>query len=145
MSFSLEVKDFADKTGKNVLDLTREIAIDLFTGISRQTPVDTGRLKRNWNASLNSPDLSTTTSVDPAGEASISNMKGVVKKAKEGDSIFYSNNLVYAPIIEYGLYPITESPRTSGGFSRQAPNGMVRINIARVNEIMRKAIAGIPK
>jgi hypothetical protein len=59
MTFSLDIKEFAKKVDKNIDDVGRTVAIDLFSAIVKQSPVDTGRFRNNWNASINAPDLST--------------------------------------------------------------------------------------
>ena len=46
-----------------------------------------------------------------------------------------ANNLPYAHVIEYGGYP-GDGPNTVGGFSKQAPAGVVRVNVARFEAIL---------
>jgi hypothetical protein len=134
MTFSLDIKEFAKKVDKNIDDVGRTVAIDLFSAIVKQSPVDTGRFRNNWNASINGPDLSTIETTDKSGEKAIS---GIVNTAKafnfsaEG-TIFLSNNLPYAQRLEYG-------------WSKQAPSGMVRVNIARFQSAINKAIQSLPK
>jgi hypothetical protein len=43
MTFSLDIKEFAEKTKRNVNDVKQTVAIDLFGSIIKGSPVDTGR------------------------------------------------------------------------------------------------------
>ena len=63
-----------------------------------------------------------------------------------GKRLFFTNPMPYANVVEYGGYPnppkmgtnTSESgtPKfqklSTGGYSRQAPSGMVRINVKRM-------------
>lgn len=65
-----------------------------------------------------------------------------------GKRIFFTNNLPYANTAEYGGYPNPVETGTwtgnkyqklsAGGYSRQAPNGMVRINIKKMEARIKK-------
>lgn len=132
MTFSLDIKEFAEKTERNVNDVKQTVAIDLFGSIIKGSPVDTGRFRGNWNASIGSPDLSVSESADVSGQSSTSEMTKTITTSTVNDSLFMSNNLPYAERLEYG-------------WSKQAPSGMVRINIARFQAAIQKAIAKLPK
>lgn len=132
MTFSLDIKEFAEKTERNVNDVKQTVAIDLFGSIIKSSPVDTGRFRGNWNASIGSPDLSVSESADVSGQSSTSEMTKTITTSTVNDSLFMSNNLPYAERLEYG-------------WSKQAPSGMVRINIARFQAAIQKAIAKLPK
>jgi hypothetical protein len=132
MTFSLDIKEFAEKTERNVNDVKQTVAIDLFGSIIKSSPVDTGRFRGNWNASINSPDLSASSSIDPSGQGSTSKMAQTIETSTVDDTLYISNNLPYAQRLEYG-------------WSKQAPSGMVRVNIARFQAAIQKAIAKLPK
>lgn len=85
---------------------TKKMAKDV---VSR-SPVDTGRFKSNWNAALNSPDIS----IDKTEGGGFTS---VINSLKIGDKFYFTNNLPYALRLEYG-------------WSDQAPGGMVRLAIA---------------
>jgi hypothetical protein len=57
-----------------------------------------------------------------------------------GSLTWLSNNLPYIEKLEYGGYP--DGPNTIGGFSKQAPAGMVRVNMARITAHVRAARRG---
>lgn len=79
-------------------------------------------------------------------------------KLKNGGELFLFNNSPQARVIEYGGYPNPVKKgtyrkgrgyekRSSGGFSRQAPQGMVRKNLAgfgtRFRSRVKKALRGV--
>ena len=106
MSFDKDIKDFNKKTEKAALNVFRGTALSLFGRIVKRTPVDTGRLRGNWQASIN---------ISPSGNGD-TNYRTTVGGVKLGDSIYLTNNLPYANAIE-------------NGHSKQAPVGMVRVTI----------------
>jgi hypothetical protein len=130
-TFTLDVSKFIDKTSKTADAEVRKICLDLLTGIVLKTPVDTGRARANWFTSINSPSANVTVSTDPSGSSTISSGLSAISKAT-GNVLWITNNLPYIYRLEFGGYP--NGPKTTGGFSSQAPAGMVRVtvnNIAR--------------
>lgn len=132
MSFSLDIKEFAEKTGRDIDQTIRSASAQVFDLIITETPVDTGRLRANWQASLGSPATGYSESVDKNGTDTKRQMRAVVNSHSGDGAIYMANNLPYARPIEYG-------------WSRQkAPNGMVRVNILRFEEAINKAIRELP-
>tara|TARA_R110000796_G_scaffold192501_1_gene309165 strand:- start:101 stop:505 length:405 start_codon:yes stop_codon:yes gene_type:complete len=129
MNFSLDVKKFAAKSNRNVSDVIVATSVDLFSTIITETPVDTGRLRANWQASLGSPITSKTETTDKTGGETKSKMISVINTFAGDGSLFLSNNLPYAYRIEFL------------GWSRlKAPKGMVRVSFRQVHSAMKKAI-----
>ena len=123
MSFKGDIQKFEKKAMKAATLVIRGTALDLSASIITRTPVQTGRLRGNWQTELNrlaSGEVTTT----PA--AAIARNKGVIGKAKIADSIYLVNNLPYAPVVERGNY------------SKQAPAGMVRVTINAFKRIVQK-------
>lgn len=131
-TFTLDVSKFVDKASKTADAEVRKICYDLVTGIILKTPVDTGRARANWFTSVGSPSGNITASVDPSGSSSISSAVSAISKAT-GNVLWITNNLPYIYRLEFGTY--NDGPKTVGGFSRQAPAGMVRVTI---NDIARQ-------
>ena len=71
---------------------------------------------------------------DASGDATIATMTQFVATAPY-DQFTLSNNLPYAWKLEYGGYP-GDGPNTVGGYSKQAPSGCVRVNVARFDAIL---------
>ena len=127
MTFALNLSKAIEKAKDKAELAVRGIAIDLFNDVINTSPVDTGRFRNNWNSSVGKPDLSTTEETDKTGNAAKAKVYSVVMNYKLGEqSLFLCNSLPYAEVLEYG--------RANGKpGSIQAPHGMVRVSIARMN------------
>lgn len=94
--------------------------------IIKGTPVDEGRARNNWFLTVGSPSglVGRADSTRGGGsDASLMTMPESVLNKK----IYFTNNLPYIETLEYGGYPTPSSgTKTTGGFSKQAPNGWVR-------------------
>lgn len=86
-----------------------------------------GRFRGNWNFSIGYPDNSFRIHPDPTGEAATARLVNGAIEFKAGDTAFIVNNLPYAIPLEFG-------------HSTQAPGGMVRITVARFQQIVQEAI-----
>lgn len=127
--FTLDMKRFVEKAGKNADLAVRKVLFDIDSRVAFRTPVDSGRLRANWVASIDSPysgQLSATQRKD---------YSGVINQAA-GKVFYLTNNLPYAAVVEFGLYGSppgsANGPKTTNGFSKQAPAGMVGITIAEI-------------
>lgn len=88
------------------------------------TPVDTGRARGNWQATLDSP---ATEEIE--NESMSVALAGVAANlGKINDVSFLANNLPYIEELE-------------DGSSKQAPAGMVRRNMARVQRLINEQAA----
>lgn len=140
MSFALDVSAFAAKAKKNPEIVIRQVSIKLFSAIILGSPVDTGRFRMNWQAAGRSPETGTLIGEDKTGATAIGRMSSVVVGLKDWSEFTLANNLPYANVIEYGGYP-GEGPNTTGGYSKQAPQGVVRVNIKRFNTLLAEEAA----
>lgn len=120
MSFSDDIKKFANKTEQAALFVFRGSSLGVFNKVIIRTPVDTGRLRGNWQASLSGP---LSGEVDSGGGAALNQASRVTSGAKITDSIYMVNNLPYAGVIE-------------DGSSKQAPLGMVKVTISEYQRIV---------
>ena len=55
MSFASDVAKFAKLTNSSLDETGRAITLELFGSVIKDTPVDTGRARGNWQTSLGSP------------------------------------------------------------------------------------------
>jgi hypothetical protein len=125
VSFSDDVQGFAAKAGKSVDETMRAIALELFSSTIKDTPVDTGRARGNWQTTIGAP---ATGEVDRLGEGeAVKEVSATVADFSGGKVIYLSNNLPYIYRLEYD------------GWSDQAPGGMLRKNVARIQQIVAKA------
>ncbi len=122
-SFNAEWDRAVTKSKKNIYKIIKESAGILFTDIIMGTPVDTGALRGSWVASLGSPDLNESFSLDKGGSRTAQAARMAIDYYKGEDNIYLSNSKPYADTIEYG-------------HSSQAPIGMVRVNIIRFGSIV---------
>jgi len=137
MSFNSQIKSFNDKTQKAASAVFRGTALSLFGKIVKRTPVGNrstwkgkaskgytgGRLRANWQVQINTPADGEVNKEDKNGGKSIDNGNANMARAKIGDSIYITNNLPYADVIENGR-------------SDQAPSGMVKVTIAEFKKIV---------
>ena len=134
-SFEDQVRAFASRANMSVERTVKGTAIKLFSAVIKSSPVDTGRFRANWTAAGVQPSTVTTDMTDKSGSAATGAMVNYINSAK-GQTVFtMANNLPYAHVIEYGGYP-GDGPNTVGGFSKQAPQGVVRVNVARFDAIL---------
>jgi hypothetical protein len=122
MSFTADVHRIAEKIGDSVENVASATFIELFASVIKDTPVDTGRLRGNWQTTKNSPAQGETKRT--GGSVAIAEAHAVVRKP---DLYYLTNNLPYAARIEFD------------GYSKiKAPLGMVRINAKRLKRILRE-------
>lgn len=86
-----------------------------------------GRFRGNWQFSIDIPAEGELDQVDPSGAATLSSLKAKVGSLTAGQTAYVVNNLPYAVPLEYG-------------HSKQAPEGMVRVTVARFQQIVDEAI-----
>ena len=115
-NFTLDMSKYGEKTIKQIDQFVRKTAIDLTTSIIKSTPVDTGRARANWFVSFESAIEDITDDTNSA--KALSNATNTILKGKIGKYIYIQNNLDYIVGLEYGK-------------SKQAAQGMVRINVER--------------
>ena len=134
-SFEDQMRAFAKKANMSVEKTIKGTSIKLFSAVIKSSPVDTGRFRANWLCAGVTPVPSVVDMTDKTGASATSEMVGYINSAK-GQMVFtLANNLPYAYKLEYGGYP-GDGPNTVGGFSRQAPQGFVRVNVARFEQIL---------
>lgn len=135
-------ENFTKLTEEGYTRLNKDIRGVYLAGLSNiveGTPVDSGRARNNWFLSVSTPSSSTTTS-KAKGLGAIRQLRAMPKRVL-GRKIYYTNNLSYIGVLEYGGYPKNpkaNTGKTSGGFSRQAPNGWVRTTLKKMQSKIRK-------
>lgn len=120
--FKQRIEKSKDKTELFFKKLTTQISAEII----QMTPVDKGQLHWNWfvgNGLINGNTEPHTG--NDKGSASSRNESLINSINVNGQIIYVTNALPYAHRIEYE------------GWSRQAPAGMVRVTLARMNAISR--------
>lgn len=95
-TFAADISKWAEKSGRNLDQVTRGVTLRLFSAVVRDTRVDTGRLRGNWQVSLDSP---------ASGELERFQKNGGLVAAEAGQVSgmalnIMTNNLPYAEVWE---------------------------------------------
>lgn len=113
--FKADIAKFAQQLDINLATVIRKIALDLWTKVTKKTPVDTGRARASWIVSEGEPDIVTTAPVGTNAVPTPPDFSNV-----DGTKVVYIlNNVSYIEALE-------------DGHSKQAPAGMVRISLAEL-------------
>lgn len=128
--FTAAIKRFQEKATQRVSRTRRAVALELFNSVIADTPVRTGRAQGNWQASLDTPVAGT---VERLGEhMAKAEAERVTLSAGPDSTIYLSNNLPYIVPLEYGHS------------QEQAPHGMVRKNMSRIEGILANKASQLP-
>jgi hypothetical protein len=129
-----EVKKMIAKNKKQANIDIKSIYFSGLRTIIKATPVEEGRAKNNWFlTSGQSFSLSSGRSADKGGggsDSSLLTMPEYVLNKK----IYFTNNLPYIGVLEFGGYPTPGTDKTTGGYSAQltpfkSPKGWVRATL----------------
>jgi len=129
--FSDEIRQFNIDFSNLSDEVFRVTVIKFFGQIVRASPVDEGRFRANWFVTINRPSVNVgpIISEDQVNQRIERKVNGV----RESRVFWLTNNLPYSEVIEFGGFG--DGPKTSGGFSRQAPKGVVRTTAKRFSRI----------
>ena len=128
--FTLGIQAFVAKAKKNPETVMRSVSLKLFSAIIKASPVDTGRFRGNWQTTGVTPATGLIAGVDPTGGKAVNSAATFITNAPGWDTFTLTNNLPYAERLEYG-------------WSKQAPVGMVRVNIARFQQLINEEAAKV--
>jgi len=116
MSFASGIAGYAKRTGLSIDNAVIAVCAEASTSIIKMTPVDTGRARGNWYATIG--ESSTETSETRRDTDATSVAISTAQKAS-GKVFFLSNNLPYIRGLEYGR-------------SKQSPSGFMRITVEKI-------------
>lgn len=123
MGFTADIKAFAKKTGQKADEQAIATLFKLNSLVVDRTPVDTGRARGGWIASVGSPSRSKGRA-SKKGQGVIRNANTQAEKAVKNKDIYYlTNNVQYIAVLEYGS-------------SAQAPNGMIRVSMQEIEGLI---------
>lgn len=131
-SFAAQLHEFADMVQQDADEVFQIVATEVGQSVINLTPVDTGRALSNWNAGINAPDDVYRQTEDPLDSKTSARLAGEFQSLKFGDTAYITNATPHVPFLEYGS-------------SKQAPNGMIRITLARFNNIVQDAVSRVAK
>ena len=121
--FTLDIKNFVEKAKKNPETVARQVSFKLFSAVIKASPVDTGRFRMNWQTAGAVAPSGIIDGADKGGAAAIGDAASYIFAASDWNEFTLTNNLPYAERLEYG-------------WSNQAPQGFVRVNVARFNTLL---------
>lgn len=131
MTFALDINKWVQDCEKKQDQFVRKICLDLTSQVVLGTPVDTGRARANWQASINTPASGTkqysgdkgskisAPSSSAASNKAIGEAQSAIKQAT-GNVFYLTNNLPYIRRLEFE------------GWSKQARQGWVRAAVRRI-------------
>lgn len=122
MSFKGQTDAWVNKATHMTDRQVQYICMSLMRDVVAGTPVDTGRARGNWQASIGSPADGTLEKTDKNGGTTINKGAKVAKDAT-GNVFYLTNNLPYIYRLEFE------------GWSNQAPQGWVRTAVQRAKAI----------
>jgi hypothetical protein len=137
----------AKKTKTDIETVIRAAAFKLFSDVVIRSPVDTGRFRANWNVSHNTIDTTVTENVQKDMMVKMEQVRSALLNIPIGGTFWLANSLPYALVLEYGMYPNLPTggeDKTIGGYSRQAPHGMVRISAREFAANVERAVRSKP-
>lgn len=128
--FTLDIQAFVAKAKKNPETVMRSVTLKLFSAIIKASPVDTGRFRGNWQTTGVTPATGLIAGVDPTGNKAVNSAATFITNAPGWDTFTLTNNLPYAERLEYG-------------WSKQAPTGIVRVNVVRFQQLINEEAAKV--
>lgn len=148
MGWSIPLDKLAEKAQLDLETVARRATLQVFRNVVMMSPVDSGRFKGAWQVSYGAPNTSTASKMDKSPVGSIgAAMTAVVEQANTlpvGGITYISNSLPYARTLENGGYPNppkNPTGKTEGGYSIQAPAGMVRVTAIQFNDYVQRVIS----
>lgn len=131
-AFKASFAELVKRTQANTDLLVRRVVGDFQRSLVLRSPVDTGRFRGNWQCGLGKVNLDTDSPPDKAGPGPVSRADAVMRQWKAGQTIYLTNSLPYARRLEYG-------------WSRQQPQGMVRITVQEYSQKLAAQVARLPQ
>lgn len=127
IQFKADLDKLAKKLDIKKSTVVKKVVIDLWNGVTRRTPVDTGRARANWFVTQGAP----TDRVDLHEGAKKGGVAAPIPpdvgEITGDESVFIINNLPYIEALE-------------NGHSKQAPAGMVKLAIQAEEAAIARAI-----
>lgn len=118
-AFSADLSKFLAHYSGNADATVRHAIVLVSQGVIMNTPVDTGRLRGNWQFGI-TPPSGTLAVEDKVGAGTMAKISAQTAGVRAGGECWIVNNLPYAARIEYGHSSV------------KAPHGMVRITLANL-------------
>lgn len=158
--FNRAVQQFTKNlTQDQLVIFHKRIAMDALRLVVNKTPADTGRARGNWQTTINVPASGESYKGVPnpsgasgagasAAQFAIDNGRKVIESIFPFCALYLTNNVPYIRVLEFGQFdPPDPGPSKDrrkgrlgeilvrGGYSTQAPNGMVTVTITQLRQM----------
>lgn len=140
MDFTKAMEQWTKQVSLKMDNIFKDVVILVGESVVRISPVDTGLFRGNWQLTVDGEESSALSRLDPTGGAALASITSRAQGLKAGQVAYILNHLEYGYDLEYGTYNGPTAKVTEQGFSRQAPEGMVRVTEARFISIVEEAI-----
>ena len=151
--WSIPFDKLAKKVGADIEIVVKAAALTVFSDVVIRSPEDTGRFRQNWNLAYTVMNETITDETSHGFQGKIDAIRRELLTMPIGGVFWLTNSLPYALVLEYGLYPNPPKRGTYvkgegwviksiGGYSKQAPHGMVRIAARNFAENVDRAVNG---
>jgi hypothetical protein len=138
--FTLNLDKWTAKAKGRVELVVKKITFDIFSRVIYRTPVDTGAARMNWLCGVNQIRTETTEATDKGGGQAVAAAAAVIEAGGVGNVVYMVNNLPYIDALENGR--VMPDGTTTPPWSKQAPNGMLRLTIQQYPGIVAAAARG---
>jgi hypothetical protein len=125
---------------KNKKESNEKLRIIFFKGLRdmiKPTPVDQGRARNNWFLTTGMPSGLVGRDASESGAGSFRSLESMPDYVLN-KKVYFTNNIPYIGMLEYGGYGKPGTSKTNNGFSIQAPEGWVRIGLEKMLQEVRK-------
>lgn len=120
------INGWIDETEFAINETLQTIVLKIGDSVVSLSPVDTGRFKGNWQLTIDGTSNSSLLRTDVDGFVTLADMAATVNSFTAGQVAYIQNHVLYGEDLEYG-------------YSKQAPDGMVRITEAKFVRIVEEA------
>lgn len=140
MDFTKAMGQWTKQVSLKMDNIFKDVVILVGESVVRISPVDTGLFRGNWQLTVDGEESNELNRLDPTGGAALASITSRAQGLKAGQIAYILNHLEYGYDLEYGAYNGPTAKVTEQGFSRQAPEGMLRVTEARFISIVEEAI-----
>lgn len=138
MSWKNKPTDFIKVIESDLVNQQKEIVADVIQGVVLSSAVDTGAVRANNRIGIGHVDgKADENEVDKGGQRTLTRELAKLGSLKPFQTVYLSNSLPYAYILNYGLYPKNpkvETGKTENGYSRQDPTGFYETTFMYISE-----------
>jgi hypothetical protein len=145
-SFTLDLSRFVKKAGGNARLVVKKVVLDVGSSIVLKTPVGDpstwkhpapagyvgGRARGSWQYQKGAPLEQETGTIDPSGSGSIGRIAAGVAEGDAATEHYITSTVPYMRRLEYE------------GWSKQAPDGMVRKTIGEFQHFVDNVARDLP-